>query len=79
LLFKNKTIIVEIRSLDSQKGLDLSLKFSTQFREQCKYALRTLISEKLQRGKVDVHVTIEKEDHTPEVTLNKRVIKGLLQ
>ena len=75
LAFKNKTIIVEVRSLNSQKGLDLSLKFSTQFREQ-EYALRNLISEKLQRGKVDVYVTIEKEDHTPEVMLNKRVIKA---
>ena len=78
LAFKNKTIIVEVRSLNSQKGLDLSLKFSTQFREQ-EYALRNLISEKLQRGKVDVYVTIEKEDHTPEVMLNKRVIKAYYQ
>jgi uncharacterized protein (TIGR00255 family) len=78
LAFKNKTIIVEVRSLNSQKGLDLSLKFSTQFREQ-EYALRNLISEKLQRGKVDVYVTIEKEDHTPEIMLNKRVIKAYYQ
>jgi uncharacterized protein (TIGR00255 family) len=78
LAFKNKTIIVEVRSLNSQKGLDLSLKFSTQFREQ-EYALRNLISEKLQRGKVDVYVSIEKEDHTPEVMLNKRVIKAYYQ
>ncbi|MBS1619760.1 MAG: YicC family protein [Bacteroidetes bacterium] len=76
--FKNKTIIAEVRSLNSQKGLDLSLKFTTQFREQ-EYNLRTLIQEKLQRGKVDVYVTIEKEDHTPEVLLNKRVIKAYYQ
>ncbi|MBS1624421.1 MAG: YicC family protein [Bacteroidetes bacterium] len=76
--FKNKTIIAEVRSLNSQKGLDLSLKFTTQFREQ-EYNLRNLISEKLQRGKVDVYVTIEKEDHTPEVLLNKRVIKAYYQ
>ncbi|MCW3125011.1 MAG: YicC domain protein [Bacteroidetes bacterium] len=75
LAFKNKTIIVEVRSLNSQKGLDLSLKFTTQFREQ-EYALRNIISEKLQRGKVDVYVSIEREDHTPEVMLNKRVIKA---
>jgi uncharacterized protein (TIGR00255 family) len=73
--FQNKTIIVEVRSLNSQKGIDLSLKFSTQFREQ-EYALRNLISEKLQRGKIDVYITIEKEDHTPEVLLNKRIIKA---
>lgn len=76
--FKNKTIIAEVRSLNSQKGLDLSLKFTTQFREQ-EYNLRTLIQDKLQRGKVDVYVTIEKEDHTPEVLLNKRVIKAYYQ
>jgi uncharacterized protein (TIGR00255 family) len=73
--FQNKNIIVEVRSLNSQKGIDLSLKFSTQFREQ-EYALRNLITEKLQRGKIDVYITIEKEDHTPEVLLNKRIIKA---
>jgi len=76
--FQNKTIIVEVRSLNSQKGIDLSLKFSTQFREQ-EYALRNLITEKLQRGKIDVYITIEKEDHTPEVLLNKRIIKAYYQ
>jgi uncharacterized protein (TIGR00255 family) len=76
--FLNKTIIVEVRSLNSQKGIDLSLKFSTQFREQ-EYALRNLISERLQRGKIDVYITIEKEDHTPEVLLNKRIIKAYYQ
>jgi uncharacterized protein (TIGR00255 family) len=76
--FLNKTIIVEVRSLNSQKGIDLSLKFSTQFREQ-EYALRNLITEKLQRGKIDVYITIEKEDHTPEVLLNKRIIKAYYQ
>jgi uncharacterized protein (TIGR00255 family) len=73
--FENKTIVAEVRSLNSQKGMDLSLKFSTQFREQ-EYALRNLIAEKMQRGKIDVYVTIEREDHTPEVLLNKRIIKA---
>jgi len=76
--YQNKNIIVEVRSLNSQKGLDLSLKFTTQFREQ-EYALRNLIAEKLQRGKIDVYITIEKEDHTPEVLLNKRIIKAYYQ
>ncbi len=76
--YQNKNIIVEVRSLNSQKGIDLSLKFTTQFREK-EYALRNLITEKLQRGKIDVYITIEKEDHTPEVLLNKRIIKAYYQ
>jgi len=76
--YQNKNIIVEVRSLNSQKGIDLSLKFTTQFREQ-EYALRNLIADKLQRGKIDVYITIEKEDHTPEVLLNKRIIKAYYQ
>jgi uncharacterized protein (TIGR00255 family) len=76
--YLNKTIIVEVRSLNSQKGIDLSLKFTTQFREQ-EYALRNLITEKLQRGKIDVYISIEREDHTPEVLLNKRIIKAYYQ
>lgn len=73
--YQNKNIIVEVRSLNSQKGIDLSLKFTSQFREQ-EYALRNLITEKLQRGKIDVYITIEKEDHSPEVLLNKRIVKA---
>ena len=73
--FEKKNIKAEIRSLNSQKGLDLSMKFTTQFREQ-EYQLRTLIAERLQRGKVDVYISIEKEDHSPELLLNKRIIKA---
>ncbi|MFN8311101.1 MAG: YicC/YloC family endoribonuclease [Chitinophagales bacterium] len=68
------TIVVEIRSLNSQKGIDLTLKFSTQFRQQ-EYELRNIINERILRGKVDVYVTIEREDHTPEVLLNKDIIR----
>ena len=55
--YQNKNIIVEVRSLNSQKGIDLSLKFTTQFREQ-EYALRNLIADKLQRGKIDVYICL---------------------
>lgn len=78
LAYLDKTIHAEIRSLNSQKGIDLSLKFTTQFREQ-EHALRNLIAERLLRGKIDVYITIEKADHTPEVLLNKRIIKAYYQ
>ncbi|MFN8277986.1 MAG: YicC/YloC family endoribonuclease [Chitinophagales bacterium] len=72
--FGQHHIIVEVRSLNSQKGIDLTLKFSTQFHQK-EFELRNQVSERLQRGKVDVYVTIEREDHTPELFLNREIVK----
>ncbi len=53
----DKKITVEIRSLNS-KQLDLSVKLPAAYR-QCEYEMRNLIARAVQRGKVDVFVSVE--------------------
>ena len=55
--FKEKTIIVEIRSLNS-KVFDLRLKVPSNFKEK-ELELRRIVTEQVERGKVDVVVTIQ--------------------
>lgn len=52
-----KRVTVEIRSLNS-KQLDLSVKIPTSYRDS-EFAIRTLVSKALIRGKVDVYVNTE--------------------
>lgn len=52
-----KRITVEIRSLNS-KQLDLSVKIPTSYRDS-EFAIRSLVSKALVRGKVDVYVNTE--------------------
>lgn len=54
---EGKRITVEIRSLNS-KQLDLSVKIPTSYRDS-EFALRSLLSKALMRGKVDVYVNTE--------------------
>ena len=56
---RNKKITVEIRSLNS-KQLDLSLRLPAVYR-QSEYEIRNLIARTIQRGKVDVFVTVESQ------------------
>ena len=55
--FKEKTVIVEIRSLNS-KVFDLRLKVPSNFKEK-ELELRRIITEQVERGKVDIVVTIQ--------------------
>jgi uncharacterized protein (TIGR00255 family) len=71
----NKTIIAEVRSLNSQRGTDISLKFTTQFREQ-EQLLRTMVAEQLRRGKIDIHLTIEQDKQTVDTLLNRPLVEA---
>ena len=53
----SRKITVEIRSLNS-KQLDLSVKMPSAYRE-AEYELRNMVSKRLQRGKVEVYVSVE--------------------
>ena len=59
---QNKKITVEIRSLNS-KQLDLSIKMPKKF-NYFEAAMRTLLKDYIQRGKVDVFITYE--DYTED-------------
>jgi len=70
----NKTVIVEIRSLNS-KLLDLSIKSPVLFREK-ESEIKNIISKKLIRGKVDLQITIEYTGEEAPTEINKNLVKN---
>ena len=68
---RNKKITVEIRSLNS-KQLDLALKLPAIYR-QSEYEIRNLIQQRLQRGKVDLFVTVESQAVETSAHINREV------
>ena len=73
-----RTLNVEIKSLNSQKGLDLSIKFPSKYREY-EYALRNKTANVLQRGKIDIFITLEDNTASSELFLNKELIKSYFE
>ena len=69
------TVNVEIRSLNSSKGMDLGTKLPSRYREQ-EYTLRQQLSNKLQRGKVDVYVSVISDKEQAAMRLNRGVMKA---
>jgi len=70
-----RTINVEVKSLNSQKGLDLNFKYPSKYREY-EHALRNKAGAMLQRGKVDVFITLENNSASSELSLNRELIKS---
>jgi uncharacterized protein (TIGR00255 family) len=64
-----KKVSIEIRSLNS-KVLDLNLRISGQFKE-LEPKVRTLVSELLDRGKIDIAATIEDAGEQKTASINK--------
>ncbi len=73
-----RTLNVEIKSLNSQKGLDLNIKFPSKYREY-EYALRNKTAGILQRGKIDIFITLENNTASSELFLNKALIKSYFE
>ncbi len=73
-----RTVNVEVKSLNSQKGLDLSVKLPSKYREY-EYALRNKATGLLQRGKIDVYITLEHNTAGSELSLNKELIKSYFE
>ena len=74
---RNKKITVEIRSLTS-KQLDLSLRLPAVYR-QSEYEIRNLIARTIQRGKVDVFVTVESQAVETSARINREVFREYLR
>lgn len=66
--FEDKTITIEIRSLNS-KGLDASLRMPSIYREK-EIELRTELAKLFERGKVDVSVNVEYRSEQPSTQIN---------
>jgi len=66
-----KMITVEIRSLNS-KQLDLNFRAPAVYREK-EMAARALIAQKMERGKIDVTITVESKNDQPISAINKSI------
>jgi uncharacterized protein (TIGR00255 family) len=75
--FQNKTIIVEIKSLNS-KSLDLYAKTPILYRE-LELNLRQIIGDKLERGKIDFSISIENAGKTTATQINKELALAYYQ
>ncbi|MBL7895381.1 MAG: YicC family protein [Bacteroidia bacterium] len=72
--FTDKTVNVEIRSLNS-KGMDLSLRLSSIYRE-FELELRNDIGKKLERGKIDLSIFVESKNQETPVDINTDLAKA---
>ncbi len=72
--FTDKTITVEIRSLNS-KGLDASLRMPSMYREK-EIEIRNELAKLFERGKVDVNVNIEYRSEQASVQINAQLAES---
>jgi uncharacterized protein (TIGR00255 family) len=72
--FDDKTISVEIKSLNS-KQLDLNLRLPYFLREK-EMDLRAEIQRMLERGKVDMNVSVEYRQESPAASINPAMVKA---
>tara|TARA_B100001758_G_C18352282_1_gene580577 strand:- start:140 stop:1036 length:897 start_codon:yes stop_codon:yes gene_type:complete len=70
---ENANCIIEVKSLNS-KQIDTTVKMSSIYRDK-EIGLRKLLSEKLQRGKIEFSIWREKSASSLNFTINKEVIK----
>jgi len=69
-----KNVVIEVKSLNS-KQLDLSVKTPYLYKEK-ELEIRSLVSDKLQRGKVDFSVFFEYKSDSSSREVNKQIIKS---
>jgi uncharacterized protein (TIGR00255 family) len=72
-----KNVIIEIRTLNS-KSLDLFVRVPSNLKE-VENAIRTLISQKLERGKVEVSVTQEFLNEDTSAKINSIAVKSYIE
>ncbi len=77
LELENKTINIEIRSLNS-KGADVSIRLSSVYRNY-ELELRNDIAKQLERGKIDVSVYIENKQEETPIEINIALAKAYKQ
>jgi uncharacterized protein (TIGR00255 family) len=71
---KQKKITIEIKSLNS-KQLDLNLKFPWLYKEK-EPEIRNLVSQKLDRGKIDLTIFFDVLDEDVATVINKAAVKS---
>lgn len=77
LQLADKKIIIEIKSLNS-KAIDLNTRIAQAYKEK-ELTLRKLISDTLERGKIDFTLTVENTSASSTSTLNAPVVHGYIE
>ena len=77
LQLADKKIIIEIKSLNS-KAIDLNTRIAQAYKEK-ELTLRKLISDTLERGKIDFTLTVENTSTSSTSTLNEPVVRGYIE
>ena len=72
--YKEKKINVEVKSLNS-KSLDLSARIAPLYREK-EMEIRRLFAQKLERGKVDFSLWVEKESTVDATPINAALVEN---
>ncbi len=75
--FENKTITVEIKSVNS-KFMDLNLRLPSVYKEK-EMELRTELSRSIERGKCDVAFSIESQEAAKKTTINRPLAKAYFE
>jgi uncharacterized protein (TIGR00255 family) len=76
-LFNNKQIVVEVRSVNS-KALDVNLKLPIIYREK-ESEIRGQLTRVVQRGKVDVYITVEVQSGKAATEINTGIFKSYME
>ena len=76
LQLSTKKITVEVKSLNS-KGLDLNTRMPSVYREN-ELALRNLLAQKLERGKVDFSLYVEVTGEDTSSKINAPIVKAYM-
>ena len=72
--YKEKKINIEVKSLNS-KSLDLSARIAPLYREK-EMEIRRLLAQKLERGKVDFSLWVEKESTVDATPINAALVEN---
>jgi len=76
-IYEGRKIVIDLKSLNS-KSFDLTVKTPSRYREK-EYELRKILSEQLQRGKVDCYMTMENSEENTETVLHHDLIRRYIQ
>ena len=77
LQLENKKITLEIKSLNS-KAIDLNVRIPQAYREK-ELLLRKVISDRLERGKIDFTLTVENTSQSSATLINTAVVRGYME
>ncbi len=72
--YNDKKICIEVRSLNG-KSMDLSTRIAPQFKNR-EMEIRTLLTTRLERGKVDFALWVEQNEKAETPSINREVLSG---